>query len=153
MKKLILTLFVALFGFTAQAQEQVQTPPSTVQIKFDKNAHDFGKIEKGGDGTHTFTFTNEGDETLVLSSVRASCGCTTPSWSREPIKPGETGTIKVKYDTNRMGSFHKSITVQAKAEGKEELPKTVRLTIQGQVENTPAAPSTPAKQGGSVIAK
>ncbi|MEY2963915.1 MAG: hypothetical protein RL754_1176 [Bacteroidota bacterium] len=146
MKKIILTFILGLFAFTMNAQDQAA---SKAEIKFEKNAHNFGQIEKGGDGTYEFKFKNEGTEPLVLSSVRASCGCTTPSWTREPIAPGAEGSIKVKYDTNRMGAFNKTITVQSNASNQS----TIILKINGEVKSTPEKPSTPTKQGGSVIAK
>ena len=145
MKKFILTLAVALFGFAAQAQEQ---PTEGAKIQFAEKVINYGKIEKGANGTRVFKFKNEGTEPLVLNSVRASCGCTTPKWTREPIAPGAEGNITVKYDTNRMGNFHKTVTVNSNATN-----KTVVLTIKGQVMNPAAQKTTPTKQGGSVIAK
>ena len=144
MKKVFLTLVVALFGFAAQAQEQ---PADGAQINFEQKVINYGKIEKGGNGSRVFKFKNEGNEPLVLNSVRASCGCTTPKWTREPIAPGTEGEIIVKYDTNRLGNFHKTVTVQSNAAS-----KTVVLTIKGQVMNPEVQKSTPTKQGGSVIA-
>jgi hypothetical protein len=88
MKKLFLTLFVALFGFVAQAQEE---NTSGAKISFDRKVMEYGKVEKGGNGTRVFKFKNEGTEPLVLNSVRASCGCTTPKWTREPIAPWRRG--------------------------------------------------------------
>jgi hypothetical protein len=145
MKKFILSLAVALFGFAAQAQEQ---PTDGAKIQFAEKVINYGKIEKGANGTRVFKFKNEGTEPLVLNSVRASCGCTTPKWTREPIAPGAEGEITVKYDTNRMGNFHKTVTVNSNASN-----QTVVLTIKGQVMNPEAQKSTPTKQGGSVIAK
>ena len=145
MKKFILTLAVALFGFAAQAQEQ---PTEGAKIQFAEKVINYGKIEKGANGTRVFKFKNEGTEPLVLNSVRASCGCTTPKWTRGPIAPGAEGNITVKYDTNRMGNFHKTVTVNSNATN-----KTVVLTIKGQVMNPAAQKTTPTKQGGSVIAK
>lgn len=86
---------------------QVQGP----EIKFDKVVHDYGKIKQGDNGDCVFEFTNIGNEPLVLVSVRSSCGCTTPAWTREPIMPGKKGSIKVHYDTNRLGGIGKSVTV------------------------------------------
>ena len=145
MKKFILSIAVALCGFAAQAQEQ---PTDGAKIQFAEKVINYGKIEKGANGTRVFKFKNEGTEPLVLNSVRASCGCTTPKWTREPIAPGAEGNITVKYDTNRMGNFHKTVTVNSNATN-----KTVVLTIKGQVMNPAAQKTTPTKQGGSVIAK
>jgi len=145
MKKFILTLAVALFGFSAYAQD---ADAAGAKIDFAEKVINYGKIDKGANGTRVFKFKNEGTEPLVLSSVRASCGCTTPKWTREPIAPGEEGEINVKYDTNRIGNFHKTVTVQSNATN-----KTVVLTIKGQVLNPDAQNTTPTKKGGSVIAK
>lgn len=146
MKKFILTLVVALFGFAAQAQEQ---PADGAKIQFAEKVINYGKIDKGANGTRVFKFKNEGNQPLVLNTVRASCGCTTPKWTREPIAPGQEGEITVKYDTNRMGNFHKTVTVNSNATN-----KTVVLTIKGQVMNPAAQQTTPTKkEGGSIIAK
>ena len=150
MKKLFLTLFVALFSFAAQAQEATILTPDNdgAKITFDNKVINYGKVDKGTNGTRVFKFKNEGSEPLVLNSVRASCGCTTPKWTREPIAPGGEGEIQVKYDTNRMGNFHKTVTVQSNATN-----QTVVLTIKGQVMNPKAQETIPEKKGGSVIAK
>lgn len=86
------------------------------EINFVETNFDFGEIEEGTIATHEFIFTNTGDQPLILSSVKASCGCTTPSWTKEPILPGKTGHIKAAYNSkNRPGGFHKSITVTSNA--------------------------------------
>ena len=101
------------------------------KIVFDKQAHDFGSFkESDGVQTTTFKFTNKGDAPLILSNVRASCGCTTPKWTREPVAPGGSGSIDVSYNPkNRPGSFNKSVTVSSNAEN-----STVILRINGKVE-------------------
>ncbi|WP_321371612.1 DUF1573 domain-containing protein [uncultured Draconibacterium sp.] len=101
------------------------------KIVFEEETHNFGSF-KESDGVQktTFKFTNNGDAPLVLSNVRASCGCTTPKWTREPVAPGETGSIDVSYNPkNRPGSFNKSVTVSSNAEN-----RTVVLRINGKVE-------------------
>ena len=102
MKKLILGVVFALTGtFASQAQE----------ISFEKEIHDFGTFDQHGDGTYEFKFTNTGDAPLIISNSKGSCGCTVPVWPKEPIVPGESHVIKVKYDTKRVGAFNKSITI------------------------------------------
>lgn len=126
MKKMI--LFAAmLFSMTAMAQTPV--------ITFDKTTHDFGKInEADGRVTTVFQFKNEGMAPLVLSNVRASCGCTTPKWTREPIEPGATGEITVTYNPNgRPGRFQKTVTVTSNA-----TEATTKLYIKGEVIPKPA---------------
>lgn len=101
------------------------------KIIFKELTHDFGSF-KESDGVQTtkFEFTNTGTVPLVLNSVRASCGCTTPTWTREPVAPGKSGNIEVSYNPQgRPGSFTKSITVQSNAE-----TPAVNLTIKGVVE-------------------
>ena len=141
MKFLTVVFFVSLLTIGVSAQSIADLPknksantaqtvqsPSQDSIIFDKLEHDYGTIEKGGDGNCVFTFTNQGQKPLLLSNVRASCGCTVPQWPREPIAPGEQGEIKVKYNTNIAGTFNKSITVNSNAAN-----SIVRLRIKGQV--------------------
>jgi hypothetical protein len=118
------TIFT-LFSLSAIAQH-VNPPEPT--IVFDKVEHNYGEIEYGGDGMCTFTFTNKGEEPIMLTSVNASCGCTAPNWSREPIKPGDTGEVKVKYNTNIVGAFNKSVTVSSTGQ-----PAQIVLRIKGNV--------------------
>lgn len=136
MKKFfLLSFFVALAvtGLNAQNAQNPkndnETPKNGPRVTFSEMEHNYGTIQKGGDGNCEFTFTNEGNEPLILSNVRASCGCTTPSWTKEPIMPGKTGTIKVRYNTNNVGGFTKTITVTSNAVNS---PRLV-LKIKGNV--------------------
>ena len=97
-------------------------------IVFDEYKHDFGTIkESDGKVSAVFTFTNRSDSPLVISKVEASCGCTTPEWTREPVAPGEQGYIKATYDpTNRTSFFSKSLTVYSNGN-----PSKIVLSIQG----------------------
>lgn len=89
---------------------------SQAKIDFLETTFDFAQIEEGDVAEHQFVFTNNGDQPLILSSVKASCGCTTPDWSKKPILPGNQGHIKASYNSkNRPGGFHKSITVTSNA--------------------------------------
>ncbi|WP_370895366.1 DUF1573 domain-containing protein [Chryseobacterium gossypii] len=101
MKKLIAG--IALFGTFAIASAQT--------ITFDKTTFDYGTIKPNSDGTRYFTVTNTGDKPLVLSNVKASCGCTTPQFSTDPIMPGKSAKIKVGYNTAINGGFNKMIEV------------------------------------------
>jgi len=115
-------------------------------ITFSKTQHDFGKInEADGRVTTIFEFKNEGMTPLVLSNVRASCGCTTPNWTKTPVEPGQTGTISVTYNPNgRPGKFQKTITVTSN--GSEQ---PVKLYIKGEVIPKQAKPVNkyPVKMG------
>jgi hypothetical protein len=87
------------------------------KMEFESTVHDFGDIIEGTVAKHDFIFTNTGNQPLVIASVRASCGCTTPTWTTEPVMPGQRGTITVGYDSEgRPGSFNRSITVMSNAE-------------------------------------
>lgn len=130
MKKLLplgLSFVFALAATVAYAQPKIQ---------FKKTKHEFGSIkEDGGLAQVTFTFTNVGDKPLKLNKVQASCGCTTPTWSRTEIKPGGSGVVKAAFNPmSRVGKFNKSITVQSNAK-----PGVAVLHISGKV--------TPRKKG------
>lgn len=132
MKKFfLLSLLVSMALTVLNAQEvKPQEPPMDgPKVTFTEQEHDYGTVKKGGDGNCEFVFTNEGNEPLILSNVKASCGCTTPSWTKEPIMPGKTGTIKVRYNTNNIGKFNKTVTVTSNAINS---PRVV-LKIKGEV--------------------
>ncbi|MGC6430157.1 MAG: DUF1573 domain-containing protein [Jejuia sp.] len=122
MKHLITLLFVGLISFSLNAQDKV------AKIEFKETTIDYGTIEKGADGVRVFEFTNTGDAPLIISKVNSSCGCTIPKKPEEPIMPGKTGEIEVKYDTNRVNPIRKTITVMSNAD-----TPTVALKIKGLV--------------------
>lgn len=138
MKKVLMTLAMGIFALAAMAQQPVLT--------FEKTSHDFGEInEDDGRVTTVFTFKNEGMAPLVLSNVRASCGCTTPKWPRQPIEPGQTGEITVTYNPKgRPGQFSKTITITSNA-----TEATQRIYIKGKVIPKPTKPADkyPVKMG------
>lgn len=101
MKKLLAGF--AFFGAVALASAQT--------IVVDKETLDYGKVKPGSDGHRYFAVKNIGDKPLILSNVKASCGCTTPEWSKDPILPGKTAQIKVGYNTGINGFFKKQIEV------------------------------------------
>lgn len=108
-----------------------QTGESSAIIKFTHTEHDYGEIEQNSDGICEFKFKNLGDEPLILSNVRSSCGCTVPEWPKDPIKKAKEGVIKVKYNTRIVGAFSKTIVVYSN--GSEE---PVYLKIKGVVTTT-----------------
>lgn len=117
---------------TNSGENKTQTTTLTVDnLVFDNEVHDFGTVPEGPNADYEFTFKNTGKEPINLQTVNASCGCTTPSWSKEPVLPGKTGSIKASYATKgRPGGFTKSITVVSNA-------GTKVLTIKGNVEPAP----------------
>ncbi|GIV34412.1 MAG: hypothetical protein KatS3mg031_1947 [Chitinophagales bacterium] len=106
-----------------------QDNPNAPVMTFEFETYDFGEIKEGDEATVDFVFTNTGMEKLIITDVRASCGCTTPYWSKEPVLPGEKGKITASYNTNgRPGPFNKAITINSNA--KEE---SKRIFIKGTV--------------------
>jgi hypothetical protein len=134
----LLMIFVATAGTTAIAQEV----KNGAKLDFEKDVHDYGTVENGGDGSCTFEFTNTGNAPLIISNAKGSCGCTVPSWPKEPIAPGATSKITVKYDTKRPGAINKSVTITSNAVN--EPTKVIR--IKGNVKAKPVsgAPTNPA---------
>lgn len=107
---------IATIGFFYNASAQNDVPVlSGPQIKIDKEIHDYGTIEQGAFGECVFTITNTGNEPLVISACKGSCTCTVPSCPKEPVMPGESVKIVVKYDTNRVGPISKTVTITSNA--------------------------------------
>jgi len=127
MKKIQLFLLFTILsiGFIA-----AQGPVNAPKAEFKTTTHNFGKVaEEVGQVTCTFEFTNTGTTPLIINSVRTSCGCTTPTYTKDPVLPGQKGEIKVAYSTtNRVGSFEKNVTVFT------NVPDTTyKLVIKGEV--------------------
>jgi hypothetical protein len=121
MKSFTSILILFLLSFSINAQE----------FKFESETIDYGKIDKGSDGERIFTFTNVGDQPIIIKNIQSSCGCTVPKKPEKPVMPGEKGEIKVSYDTKRVGGFSKSITIFSNA---TEAAKVIR--IKGIVNNS-----------------
>ena len=160
MKKTILFLSATLIGFVVLAQrieqvkqaepvvgieeskqEQIEEPSSDATIDFESKVVDYGVLEHNGNGDREFVFTNNGTEPLIIKNAKGSCGCTVPTWPREPIMPGETSKIGVKYATNRVGKFTKTITLTTNAS-----KKPVILTVKGEVTAPPKKAQVPEKK-------
>ena len=101
MKTILTLFFIGILSLTTNAQE----------FKFDAETIDYGKIDKKANGVRTFTFTNVGNQPLIIKDIKSTCGCTVPEKPKKPILPNEKGTIKVSYNTNIIGGFSKSITI------------------------------------------
>jgi Protein of unknown function (DUF1573) len=171
MKKIVLLVAFALLGTTvtfaqdvAAAKTEIKKAVKVKKVKaakvvaevkkaalpqvegagmvFDNETIDYGTIQHNADGKREFTFTNNGNKPLIITNTQGSCGCTVPSTPKDPIAPGAKGSIGVKYATDRVGAFTKTVTVTSNAEG---MPTKV-ITIKGTVlpDATPVAPATPA---------
>lgn len=142
MKKITLALAVMICTAMISKAQTPQAPkenPNAPEAVYEKEVIDYGTIEYDADGNREFKFKNVGKEPLIVYNATGSCGCTTPSTPKEPIKPGETGIIKVHYDTKRPGHFEKTVTVSSNA----KTPTKV-LKIMGDVKPAPVAPATPS---------
>lgn len=132
MKKLVLLLFVGFLSISLKAQEnnEVKTAqdPNAPVIEFETDVLDYGKIELNANGLRVFKFKNTGKSPLIITKIQSTCGCTVPKKPTEPILPGESGEIEVKYDTARPGGFSKMITVFSNATEAQK-----RLRVKGIV--------------------
>lgn len=135
LKIALVALFVSSFSFAqnmetkAMPAQAIEKPATNSLMKWESETHDFGDLEKGKPVTHQFTFTNTTKETILLTSVKPSCGCTAANYTKTPIKPGEKGMVEATYNAASPGNFQKTITVTTSEEG--ATPKV--LIIKGSV--------------------
>ena len=156
MKKIVLLAVLTTFGVTtsnAQAKKTAAKPAAktTTTTKadspkvdgagmlFENETIDYGTIPHNADGKREFTFVNNGTKPLIITNATGSCGCTVPSFPKEPIAPGAKAVIGVKYATDRVGSFTKTVTITSNAEGQASKV----LTIKGNVLAGDAQKETP----------
>ena len=135
MKKLLVVLFLLAGAFAVPAQTLVSNQksvnpfnPANALFAWTLTTADFGKIKVGYAVTQEFTFINKGDAELVISSVKASCGCTVTEYSKDPISPGASGFVKATYNAAHVGVFTKTVTVNANTQ-----EGVVVLTLKGEV--------------------
>ena len=145
MKRLVLSLIIILGLISCESSStKISTDlvnnPSSAEgnkkssvpaIKFEKTEHDFGKILQGEQVSYTFKFKNVGNAPLIISSIEKTCGCTTPEFTKTPVKPGESGKITMTYDSKGHKGFqNKRLIVKANTNPSETI-----LRIKAQVEN------------------
>ncbi len=106
-------VFMASFQLSAQATttEEVGNPASKAVFKLESDVVDYGTIDQGGEPLRLAKFTNTGTEPLIITGAKGSCGCTVPNWPKDPIMPGESSQIEIRYDTKRVGAINKTVTV------------------------------------------
>jgi hypothetical protein len=108
-------VLMATFRLAAQATptegQPAATPTSGAILKLESETVDYGTIDQGGDPLRLAKFTNTGTEPLIISGAKGSCGCTVPNWPKDPIMPGESSQIEIRYDTKRVGAINKTVTV------------------------------------------
>ena len=148
MKQLIsvFALFIAAIVCVNAQDSKSASKASGPLMTFEATTVDYGKIEKGSDRVRKFKFTNTGTEPLIIKSAKGSCGCTVPTYPKEPVMPGESSVIEVNYDTNREGMFTKTVTLTT-----NETTDTHTLTIKGEVKTAATQESVPS--GGNGLPK
>lgn len=126
------TAIIALAAIIASIATAVAADSKSAGIQFAELTHDFGTVhEKNGPVSHTFKFTNTGNAPLVIISAKTSCGCTKPSFPKQPIQPGASSEITVTYNPDgRPGEFDKSVTVRTNVKGRD---RKVALRLLGTV--------------------
>lgn len=156
MNKILLSLTFVLFALTntisAQTapavQEEKPVDPNAPVIEFTSDVIDYGTINKGDEPLRTIKFKNTGKSPLVITNCQGSCGCTVPECPKEPIMPGQTGELKVRYDTKRVGAFNKKVTIKSNASN-----DTAYITIKGTVLDVATPDPFPANNGGGPVSK
>jgi hypothetical protein len=144
MKKIILFAITLLLSFNTNvnAQESVipNPDPNAPDMKFESEVIDFGSVDYDSNGIREFKFTNTGKTPLTITAVTAECGCTATTidgkqgWPTEPILPGKSGVVKIKYDTKREGRFEKNVTITSNSKF-----ATKKVRIKGEIKAKPAA--------------
>ncbi|AOZ99579.1 DUF1573 domain-containing protein [Flavobacterium commune] len=139
MKKIILLAALVVFGITnSKAQTTTKkikaTATKIVKVNgagmvFEKETIDYGTIPHNADGKREFVFTNNGNKPLIITNAVGSCGCTVPTYPKEPIAPGAKAVINVKYATDRVGAFTKTVTITSNAEGQPSKTLTIKGTV------------------------
>lgn len=114
----------------AQQERKVK---ANAEMAFESLSHDYGSVVYGADGTYKFKFTNNAEKPIVITNVKSSCSCTVPAWTKEPIQPGKTGSVTVKYNTKLSGSFNKTVQVFSTADN-----SPVKLAIRGKINARPS---------------
>tara|TARA_B100001564_G_C20224468_1_gene483219 strand:- start:24 stop:476 length:453 start_codon:yes stop_codon:yes gene_type:complete len=141
MKKIFSALLVMVCVITFSSAQEVVNGPA---ITLDKTVHDYGTIEQGANGACEFIVTNTGTEPLVITRCKGSCGCTVPKCEKDPIMPGATSEISVKYDTKRIGPINKSVTITSNAAN--EPTKVIRIKGKVEAKDMGAKSGVPVKQ-------
>lgn len=123
-----IVLMVALIVSGCKNSTESKAKAHGEEIWFEETLHNYGEIPVGSDGRWSFVFQNLGNVPIVVNRVRSTCGCTVPSWPREPVAPGDSASITVEYNTAQTGTFLKSVFVYSTAAN-----SPVKLQIKGRV--------------------
>lgn len=142
---------VKVEGDKAMTQQNVQAAPAqaveaavertNAKMTFETTIVDYGTIQQKGEPLRTVKFTNTGTEPLIIKSAHGSCGCTVPMWPKDPIMPGESNVIEVRYDTNRVGKINKSITITTNEGPDKHILQVVGEVLKLEEDNAVPAPA------------
>jgi hypothetical protein len=158
MKKYL--LFALLLGFISNNVVVAQSgndplateeaaPVSGPKMEFESPNVDYGTIEQHSEPLRSLSFTNTGTEPLIIKNARGSCGCTVPIWPKEPIMPGETSKIDIRYATNRLGKINKKVTITTNEGGEPHVIKVLGKVLKPEAEDAvPAAAPSIIKGNG-----
>lgn len=145
MKHLLGMLAIALmasFQLNAQATvEPQEAPASGAKMTLESEIVDYGTIDQGSEPLRLAKFTNTGTEPLIISGAKGSCGCTVPNWPKEPIMPGETSQIEIRYDTKRVGAINKTVTVTSNDPAGKHV-----IRVQGTINKVEEPEGVPEKE-------
>lgn len=141
MKKFAVLMLTLIFGMQFIVAQDKPVEKATKWYSWNETTHDFGKIKQNDPASVTFTVKNAGQGPLIITAAKSSCGCTIAEYTKEPIKPGESGVVKATYNSARVGPFTKTVTVTYDGITDPDL-----LTIKGEVEGT-TPPAEPVKIG------
>jgi hypothetical protein len=140
-------ILLALAGCQARSQSTDQTGKTTgPKITFDQTGFDFGLIPYNSRGEHIFTFTNSGTEPLLITNCVKGCGCTSVNWTKELLRPGEKGMIKVVYNTRKIGYFNRGVDVYSNDVSNYKVSLRLRGTVQRDSSDLSIAPLLPVKK-------
>jgi len=148
MKTFAALMLTMIFGIQFIVAQDRPVEKATKWYSWNETTHDFGKIKQNDPASVTFNVKNDGKGPLIITAAKSSCGCTIAEYTKEPIKPGESGIVKATYNSARVGPFTKTVTVTY-----DGIPDPDLLTIKGEVEGTvapaqpvqPVQPAEPAK--------
>lgn len=140
MKALHLLTFLFLISISGLlvAQDVQEEAISGPKMTFETTVVDYGTIEQHSESLRVATFTNTGTEPLVITNAHGSCGCTVPKWPKEPIMPGQSSNIEIRYDTKRLGKINKTVTITTNEGGKPLILKVI-----GQINQAAPEESVP----------
>lgn len=157
MKKIILLSF-ALAAFSMVAVAQTAEPIKVLPLEqkeggpimtLESNTVDYGTIKQHGEPLRTVKFTNTGTEPLVIKNARGSCGCTVPTWPKEPILPGAEAEIEIRYATNRLGKINKTVKITTNEGGDPHVIKVVGKILKPEEDESVPASAPSILKGGN----